>query len=128
MYDYAAGVVKPEATVAAHLSLAGRRGAELRFDEPGLAGSTTADGGVRVTTASGTYTAGHLVLCPGAWAPELLADLGLPLTVERQVMYWFQPGGGVAPFTPEYHPVWIHGEDDGQLYGFPAIDGPVGGV
>src|SRR4051795_12191539 len=43
LYEDAAGFVKPEATVAAHLSLAGRRGAELRFDEPGLAWSTTAD-------------------------------------------------------------------------------------
>ena len=82
-----------------------------------------------MTTAAGTYTAGRLVICPGAWAPELLADLGLPLTVERQVMYWFQPDGGVAPFAPDRQPVWIHGAADGlQLYGFPAIDGPDGGV
>jgi sarcosine oxidase len=81
-----------------------------------------------VTTAAGTYTAGHLVVCPGAWAPELLADLEVPLTVERHVMYWFQPDGGIAPFTPDRQPIWIHGADDLQLYGFPAIDGPDGGV
>ena len=60
---------------------------------------------------------------------ELLADLGVPLTVERQVLYWFQPTGGVEPFTPDRQPIWIHEGDDGeQLYGFPAIDGPDGGV
>jgi sarcosine oxidase len=127
LYEHAAGFVRPEATVAAHLSLATQRGADLHFDEPVLEWTTTADGGVRATTAAGTYTAGRLVICPGAWAPELLADLGLPLTVERQVMHWFQPEGGVAPFAPDRHPVWIY-EGERQLYGFPAIDGPEGGA
>ena len=127
LYEAVAGFVRPEATVTAHLELAVSRGAELRFGEPAQEWTAEADG-VRVTTAAGTYTADHLVICPGAWAPELLADLGVPLTVERQVMYWFQPRGGVAPYTPDRHPVWIHGEGDRQLYGFPAIDGPDGGV
>jgi sarcosine oxidase len=68
------------------------------------------------------------VICPGAWAPQLLADLELPLVVERQVMHWFQPAGGVGPYEPGRHPVWIHGAGNLQLYGFPAIDGPDGGV
>ena len=83
--------------------------------------------GVRVTTAAGSYTAGRLVICPGAWAPQVLADLGLPLTVERQVMHWFQPEGGVDPYLPDRHPVYIYGGER-QLYGFPAIDGPDGGA
>ena len=127
VYEAVAGFVRPEATVTAYLELAAARGAELRFEEPALDWAADGDG-VGVTTASGTYTAGSLVVCPGAWAPELLADLGVPLTVERQVMYWFQPDGGVAPFTPDRQPVWIHGADDLQLYGFPAIDGADGGV
>jgi sarcosine oxidase len=127
LYEAVAGFVRPEETVSAHLEVAGRRGAELRFEEPALEWAAEGDG-VRVTTAAGTYTAGHLVVCPGAWAPELLADLDVPLTVERQVMYWFQPDGGVGPFTPDRQPIWIHGTDDLQLYGFPAIDGPEGGV
>ena len=128
LYEADAGFVRPEETVAAHLALAQQRGAELHFDEPVLDWTTTADG-VRVTTAAGTYTAGRLVICPGAWAPGLLADLGVPLTVERQVLYWFQPTGGVEPFTPDRQPIWIHEGDGGeQLYGFPAINGPDGGV
>jgi sarcosine oxidase len=127
VYEAIAGFVRPEATVTAHLETAARRGAELRFDEPVLQWAEDGDG-VRVTTAAGTYTAQSLVVCPGAWAPQLLADLEVPLTVERQVMYWFQPDGGVGPFEPDRHPIWIHGSDDRQLYGFPAIDGPDGGV
>jgi sarcosine oxidase len=125
LYEDAAGFVRPEASVAAHLDLAARRGAELRFEEPVTRWQATASG-VRVTTAAGSYEADRLVVCPGSWAPQVLAELGIPLVVERQVMYWFQPAGGVGPY--EDHPVWIHGSDQLQAYGFPAVDGPDGGV
>ena len=126
VFEEAAGFVRPERAVAAHLERAARSGAELRFEEPMLSWTASADG-VVVTTALGTYQAGHLVLCPGAWAPKLLAELGLPLTVERQVQYWFQPVGGVGPY--ERHPIFIREDGDGaQVYGFPAMDGPDGGV
>jgi sarcosine oxidase len=129
LYEEAAGFVRPESTVAAHLDLAGRHGAELHYEEPALSWETTSGGGVRVRTATGTYTGGHLVVCPGAWAPELLADLGIPFTVERQVMYWFQPTTGVGPYAPDRHPIYIHEDTGGvQVYGFPAIDGPGGGA
>jgi sarcosine oxidase len=127
LYEEAAGFVRPEATVAAHLALAARRGAELRFDEPVEGWTATPGGGLRVRTAAASYEAGALVVAPGAWAPSVLADLGVPLTVERQVQFWFQPDGGVGPF--ERHPVYIHQDAGGeQVYGFPAIDGPDGGA
>ncbi|MCW3819818.1 N-methyl-L-tryptophan oxidase [Micromonospora sp. DR5-3] len=129
LFEAKAGFVRPEVTVAAHLELAGRHGADLRYHEPVLRWQALPDGGVRVTTEEGFYTAGRLVVCPGAWAPELLADLGVPFTVERQVMYWFQPETGVGPFQPERHPIYIHEDSAGmQIYGFPAIDGPDGGA
>src|SRR3954453_17104191 len=127
LYEEVAGFVRPEETVTAHLEVATRRGAELRFTEPAVSWAASPEG-VEVTTPAATYTAEHLVVCPGAWAPEVLADLELPLTVERQVMYWFQPDGGVGPFTPGRQPIWIHGDGALQSYGFPAIDGPDGGV
>jgi sarcosine oxidase len=128
LYEAKAGFVRPEATVAAHLHLAAGKGADLHFHEPMTSWQPTA-GGVRVTTANGSYTAGHLVIAPGPWAPRLLADLGVPFSIERQVQYWFQPRGGVAPFRPERHPIYIWEDaDGGQIYGFPAIDGPDGGA
>ncbi|KPI21489.1 Monomeric sarcosine oxidase [Actinobacteria bacterium OK074] len=124
LYERKAGLVRPENMVAAHLQLATRQGADLRFEEPVLRWEPYG-GGVRVHTAQDTYTAGQLVICPGAWAPRLLTDLGVPFTIERQVMYWFQPKNGVEPFLPERHPVYIWENADAvQIYGFPAIDGP----
>ncbi|MEV7869381.1 N-methyl-L-tryptophan oxidase [Streptomyces sp. NPDC088124] len=130
LFEARAGLVRPENTVAAHVQLATRAGAELRFEEPVTRWEELPGGaGVRVHTPENTYTAGQLVICPGAWAPELLADLGVPFTIERQVMYWFRPEGGITPFLPENHPIYIWEDADGvQVYGFPAIDGPGGGA
>jgi sarcosine oxidase len=129
LFEAKAGFARPEATVAAHLQLAGRHGADLRYEEPVRRWEALAGGGVRVVTDDGYYTAGRLVIAPGAWAPGLLADLGVAFTVERQVMYWFQPSGPVVAFQPERHPVYIHEDAAGtQIYGFPAIDGADGGA
>ncbi|MDR7278046.1 N-methyl-L-tryptophan oxidase [Catenuloplanes atrovinosus] len=128
LYEAEAGFVRPEPTVRGHLNLAARAGAELRFGEPALAWEATA-AGVRVTTATGRYDAGHLVVAPGAWAPRVLAGLGVPLEVERQVQFWFAPGASIANFTPDRHPIYVWEDADGsQIYGFPALDGPEGGV
>ncbi|MFI7011079.1 N-methyl-L-tryptophan oxidase [Streptomyces sp. NPDC050145] len=125
LHEARAGLVRPENTVVAHLQLATRADADLHFNEPMTRWEPLAGGGVRVHTAENAYTADQLVICPGAWAPQLLTDLGVPFTVERQVMYWFQPTGGVEPFRPDRHPVYIWEDARGvQIYGFPSIDGP----
>ncbi|WP_370333858.1 N-methyl-L-tryptophan oxidase [Mycolicibacterium hippocampi] len=126
LYEQMAGFARPELTVAAHLGLAEQVGATLEFGEEVLEWAETSSG-VTVRTGRGTYTAGQLVICPGAWAPQLLTEFGIPITIERQVLYWLDPVGGTAPFTE--HPIFIHeGADGMQIYGFPAIDGARGGV
>ncbi|GLU49188.1 N-methyl-L-tryptophan oxidase [Nocardiopsis ansamitocini] len=128
-YESQGGVARPEATVTAHLTVAERSGAELRFHTPALHWTADEGGGVRVTTPNGVVTAGRLVVAPGAWAPKLLPGLAVPLRVERRVMYWFAPEGGTAAFDVARHPVYIWEESAGsEVYGFPALDGPGGGV
>ncbi|WP_229069500.1 N-methyl-L-tryptophan oxidase [Actinoplanes sp. DH11] len=129
LYEAKAGFVRPERTVRAQLGLAARHGADLRFGEPMESWAPDTGGGVRVRTAAGMYTAGQLVITPGPWAPELLAGLGVPVRIERQVQHWFRPRGGVTPFLADRHPVHIWEPAEGsQMYGFPAVDGPDGGV
>jgi sarcosine oxidase len=123
LYEQRAGFARPEATVAAQLRLAAAAGVELRFDEP--VESWEAGPPARVRTAAGTYEADRLVLTSGAWAPELLR-LDLPLVVERHVMHWVAPAGPIGDY--ERNPVFIFGDGPDQVYGFPAIDGPGGGV
>ena len=128
LYEAKAGVVQAEGAVQTHLDLAASHGATLQFEEPVIRWETTPDG-VRVVTHRGVYTAERLVLSPGPWAPERLAELNLPLRVERQVLYWFQPKGGTTAYQPDRFPIYIREGADGlQPYGFPALDGPTGGV
>lgn len=117
LYEPNAGYVEPESTVRAHVDLAGRHGATLRFGERVV--SWEASGaGVRVTTDTDTYEASRLVIAAGAWAPSVLADLSLPLVVERQVMHWFEPEDP-APFAAPGHPIYVWEDAAGdQIYGF----------
>jgi sarcosine oxidase len=120
LYEERAGFLRPEETVRAHLDRADSLGAQLRFEEPVLSWEASPSG-VRVRTPEGSYEAERLVITPGAWAPQLLWGLGLPLEVERQVMYWFEPTGGVEPFLWDRFPIFIWEPDDGNwFYGFPA--------
>jgi sarcosine oxidase len=126
LYEEKAGFVKPEETVRAHLDRAASLGAELRFEEPVLSWEAVPSG-VRVETPEGSYQAERLVISPGAWAPQLLAGLGLPLEVTRQVMYWFEPKRFPELFSPDRFPIFMWEPEDGSVfYGIP--DGLDGGV
>jgi sarcosine oxidase len=128
LFEEKAGFVRPEASVKAHLNRAASMGADLRFGEEILSWEPTASG-VRVETTSDVYEAERLVVTAGAWMPKLLADLGLPLEVTRQILFWFDPVGGVEPFLSNRFPVFIWEPEDGNaFYSIPAHDGPRGGV
>jgi sarcosine oxidase len=130
LYEKRAGYVLPEKCVMSHLSLAKERGAELHFEEKVLHWTASDSGdGVRVETTKGIYEAGQLIISPGPWAPQILAEAGLPFAVERQVLYWLESSVGTEPFAPDRFPIFIWEADNKvQTYGFPAIDGPDGGV
>ena len=130
LFESNAGFVRPEETILANLDLAVRHGAELRYDEPARSWRVTAGGGVEVVTDAGTYGADRLVVAAGAWAPGLLADLGLGLRVERQVVCWFTPDYAAVPYEHWRDlPVYIEETDHNRdIYGFPMVDGPAGGL
>lgn len=128
LYEKKAGFLRPEKSVNAHLQRATQLGATLQFEEPVLNWDALGGDGVQVTTARGCYQAERLVVSPGAWALEML-KLDLPLCVERQVLYWFDPVGGIEPFLPDRFPIYIWEAEDGlQFYGFPAHSGQKEGV
>lgn len=120
-YEHKAGFLRVEAAVGAHLGRAQQLGAQLHFEEPVEHWEAAGDA-VIVTTAVGQYTAEHVVIAPGAWAPHLLADLQLPLAVERQVQFWFEPQGSVDAFLPDRFPIYLWETEDVTFYGFPALD------
>jgi sarcosine oxidase len=128
LFENNAGFLLAEASVKAHLDRARALGAQLHFEEEVI--GWEADGnGIRVRSRREEYRADRLVITAGPWTGEVLAGLRLPLEVDRQVLYWFQPSVGLELFQPGRFPIFIFERADGLLpYGFPASDGPKGGV
>jgi sarcosine oxidase len=130
LYEDRAGVVRPEQTVLEHLRRATAAGADLRFGQRVLDWAAAAGGeGVTVRTATGEHQAASLVVSAGAWAPQLLPWLAPQLTVERQLLFWFAPEGGIDAFRSPRHPIfiWEHSPTR-QFYGFPATGTAAHGV
>lgn len=129
-YEYDAGFLRPEACVTAQLGLAQKYGATIHTNERVLSFTSNTDG-VQVTTDRGAYAAAQLVITAGPWLPQLLMpDAARLFTARRQVMFWFDVAASIESFLPMHCPVYIWEGRTGQppMYGFPAVDGPHGGV
>jgi sarcosine oxidase len=132
-YEPTAGYVRPEAAVRAQLALAERDGARLRLGESVLHWSADARG-VRVITDMRTCIAARLILCAGPWIAELFPDARGRFAVHRQLLHWFPIREGYEHLREMPVFVWDFGGERGDFvhlrgfYGFPAVDGPDGGV
>jgi sarcosine oxidase len=132
-FEPEAGYVRPEAAVRAQLELARRHGARLRLGER-VQEWTAGAAGVTVRTARGRYRAEQLVLCAGPWLSELFPEADGVFAVYRQLQYWFPIRDGYERLRDMPIFVWDFGDEQGGFvhlvgfYGFPAVDGPDGGV
>jgi sarcosine oxidase len=127
-YEPEAGVLRPEACIAAQLDEARRLRARLVTSERVVA-IEAAPGGVAVRTERGRYAAARAVVTAGAWVPGLVGGpWARRLRVMRQVLHWFRPADP-TPYAAGRMPVfiWMHGRgDDDSMYGFPMVDGHPG--
>ncbi len=119
VFEREAGVVFPERAIRAHLDVARKCGADMRFEAAVTCWSTGGDI-VTVGLADGTQArAKTLVLTMGPWLDNEFRSFGIRFDVQRNVQVWF---------TPETHaydagsfPSFLL-ERDGlpaPLYGFP---------
>lgn len=121
--DPGAGVLYPERIVRTQQTMARSAGAELRLDEP-VTGWRAEGTGVVVTTGQGTTRADRLILCTGAWMPEVLATLGVTLRVERQTLHWFAERPDAPPLDVAHTPVLLLSNGEGHATAaFPALNG-----
>jgi sarcosine oxidase len=121
VHEPRAGILYPERAVQTHLDLAARKGAELQFENQ-IFQWEPLHGGVRVSTANGIFTGRKLLLTLGPWLGSLTSGLNLPLRVERQVLFWFDPKERAELFAPERFPIFIWENEPGHyFYGFPDV-------
>lgn len=128
-YEPEAGFVRPEACVRAQLSLAEKHGAEIHTNETARSFDES-DGAASVTTDRASYVADTLIVAAGPWLPGTLGGkLARYFKVYRQVQFWFD-AKDTDRFLPDRFPIFIWELQQSRqgIYGFPAIDGPQGGV
>lgn len=129
-FEPGAGYVKPEECIRTHLELAKHNGAETSFNDKVL-DITSVNGRITVKSTSGTYQAEQVVICAGPWVSDFAKSQSSYFKVFRQVLFWFAPQVAIDYFIPPRFPIFIwafSNIDEDGIYGFPAIDGPNGGV
>jgi sarcosine oxidase len=94
LFEPDGGVLDPERAVRAHLQIAQRAGAELRFQVSMSSWEATASG-VAIRLGDGTeLSARTLILSLGPWFKETMDAVGAPLRIQRNVQAWFSPALG----------------------------------
>lgn len=129
-YEYNAGFLRPEECIRANIACAEASGAEIHRNETVERFSQEGEV-VKVKTDRGEYRAQKLIVSAGSWFPTLIdEEYAQYFTVMRQVLFWFDVDRPIERFEPKNFPIFIwelQGNSQG-IYGFPAIDGPGGGI
>ena len=121
VFDPRAGYLDPEACTRAYLDLATAAGAETRFGERVVSWDAS-PGVVSVTTSRGTYEGDRLVISAGAWARSVIGDIQLPLEIERQTVFWFEPPTPRGEYSSRSFPIYAYEFKRGVIcYGFPEL-------
>lgn len=129
-FEPSAGFVRPEACVAAQLQLARSCGADIHLNERVL-GYDEGNTDIVLATSGSTYRTERLIVCAGSWLPSLIGGRVAELfRVYRQVLLWYDVEGPLERWQPEHFPIFIWELKRAKqgIYGFPALDGPAGGI
>lgn len=117
-----AGVIQAPASFDAHIALARRLGAEIRFESPVRTWTQESSSSVTLEAAGETYGAGAVILTLGPWTCERLSELGLPIAGRRITVVHLEPSEP-AHYNAGNYSVFAMATPGGLFAGFPHIDG-----
>ncbi|HXL58457.1 MAG TPA: N-methyl-L-tryptophan oxidase [Chitinophagaceae bacterium] len=122
IYEKNAGILFPEECIKTNLELAKNSNVYFHFNEIATAIKSNGDV-VDIITNKEKYTTAKLIVSAGAWLRGLFPELRLPLSVARQVLFWFKyTGKNAKNFLPENFPIYIwQPEKEKIFYGFPEL-------
>ncbi len=121
LFEPGAGFLLPAKAISLYAGQAIKFGATINTNEKTL-GWKKENGQIKVITDKAVYYASKLILTPGAWAPEMITGLPLPVKITRQVLIWVKPDQP-KQFMPEVFPCWMIAtkQSAGVYYGFPFL-------
>ena len=130
-FEKGAGFLRPETCVETQIEQAKHLGASA-FTSEIVREVTPANGGVEIRTNKASYSAAKAIVTAGPWISKFLPpEFATKFRIYRQTLCWFALRQNFERYMPERFPVfiWITGNRvQDMLYGFPAIDGPQGGL
>jgi sarcosine oxidase len=130
-FEPGAGFLRPEACVETQIEQAKKLGANVFTSETVLE-LKASSAAVEIKTDKATYSAAKVILTVGPWIANFLPpEFASHFAVYRQTLCWFALRRNGERYSPKHFPVfiWITGDRlQDMLYGFPAIDGPAGGL
>ena len=121
VFEANAGYLRVEDCIRSHVDQALLRGASLRIGGEVRSWKPHGDA-IRLQLDDGEIDAARLIVTAGAWARDLLADVGVPLEVVRKPLYWFDAPEAVYGERPG-GPGFIFETGEGNFYGFPFVAG-----
>lgn len=123
-FEPGGGYVRPEACIAAQLSMATKNGSDIRTDTI-VRSVTRVSGTAVIETDAGQILADKVVVAAGAWIPGLLGEtFPAILSISRQVLHWFEMDAPADPTSEWPVTIWMHGTgDEDYFYSFPPQDG-----
>ncbi|MCR2823107.1 N-methyl-L-tryptophan oxidase [Lederbergia panacisoli] len=121
IYEEFAGFIKPELSI----ETAVKRGEELGgtvFTDCPVRNIEADEDGVSIICEDKQFRVKKVIVSSGGWTSHLFPGLKLPLSLERQVLVWYD-AKNPEQFTPEKFPIFSRMKDGIGFYGFPTVDG-----
>ena len=121
------GVIDPHMATNAWVSMARSEGAVFEFRSPVQGIVAEADGGWRISTPNGTFSAGHVVNATGAWSGMVagLAGLDVPVVPKKIQIFCSAPieDDRTYPLTVDLATgTYLRSEGDRVLVGLDKLD------
>ncbi len=82
----------------------------------------SSDSSVSVDCAGTIFQSDRLIIAPGAWAPDLLSELGIRFRILRKHLHWYALNDRLAYDSRQGSPVFFYETQAGCYYGFPSLD------
>lgn len=119
VFEQRAGYLLVEKCVTAQQVEAIKLGAQFRTGE--VSGWELHDDSVVVHLDTESIAGAHLIVTAGAWARDLLREVGVPLTVVRKPQNWFA-NQDLRYLAQKGCPAFLFEVPTGIFYGFPQLD------